>query len=939
MSKPSVKVKDKEYSVSQISVILKLNSGPLIYLRLSEKLDGTEAKISNEETFKQEFFADIFSEAEGSFAWGDTLKFFLVGYNSLEDRTFELVGLVVKKDLTEWFNQNNFKDKKEDYLIYQKGKGKNSWSFFNMVLENKFKQPNQDFINKTDLLFPDNGCIWRYKDSNNFHFLNRAIAFASRHLPQVQGWCGFDDSKPLRLIIFEEKKQDKTIPKLDNTWAASSYPFVPNRYSWNRWLDKSSTLTRELSIQEGQEMALIKKLTSHGLNDEDGKSYQAQNPTQLLFSPGTITIGKKNIFCHTVTYEFKLPAFGEESPSVTMKIEVDYPERQIGDNEIVSLRLPGKFKEWHQKKDGETEVKIAPDELKNWGIINEKDQSLKSGDDAVLSTHILSRTYSDKKYSGIYIKHEKGDEMIVDIHPCSIPLVLGSVQKYRKELEQADVTLSGEKLAISVSEHHQSLDKSEAIILDSSEIKLNHGKKIFGQAQQKVDFLSQNIELGSSRVNINSANTQIKSLVNISFPAPKVPTPNIPSSSGVGEVASNKVGETKKNSPDSGSNSSSLGSNNSSRTADALEQPAVNAFGMDESEPMNVDSPDEVDRLADQFSKMSLHDKVNTFGLDDNCYYCTAAALLNMTVDELITKSEIMQYATGTLEDITDLFKEVGVPVKYQTIDKDRLESEIEKLQNNDRFGFAYHRQDGSGHMVVLQKNQHSEASISDYQKDPVVNKSFQEFLTQENITTAYVFSPSTTGAPTNVAGGAFGTYLKTDSKSKAEEYEKKDGGHSLARHGPGISYDDLKKRLTTGIAPDGKISPTPASTRFNNYEDWLQTRQDAMNAIAEREKINLTKPPPHGKEGPFRITIDHRRAIDDGFVGDGGKKIKISDPSTGKKKNIKVFASQKKVDNLTRTTTSIQWNEKSKNWDVKQHFPDAQNWDQEKQIYTNKIA
>ena len=533
MSKPTVKVKDKQYALSQISVILKLNSCPLINLRLSEKLDGTETQISNEETFKQEFFADICSEAEGSFVWGDTLKFFLIGYNSPEARTFELVGLIVKKDLIDWFNQNNFKEKKEDYLIYQKGKGKNSWIFFNMVLEDKFKQPSQDFINKTDLLFPDNGCIWRYKESNNFHFLNRAVAFASRHLPQVQGWCGFDDSKPLRLIVFEEEKQDKTIPKLDNTWAASSYPFVPNRYSWNRWLDKSSTLTRELSIQNGQEMALIKKLTSHGLNDEDGKSYQAQKPTQLLFSLGTITIGEKNIFCHTITYEFKLPAFGEESPSVTMKIEVDYPERQIGDNEIVSLRLPGKFKEWHQKKDGETEIKIVSSDLKNWGIIDEGSQSLKSGNDAVLSTQILSRTYSNKKYSGIYIKHKKDDEMIVEIHPCSIPLVLGSVQKYRKELEEADVTLSGQKLAISVSGHHQSLEKSSAIVLDSSEIKLNHGKKIFAQAQKQVDFLSQNVEIGSSQIKIHSGKTNINSLVNISFPSPKFVTPNVSSSSGV----------------------------------------------------------------------------------------------------------------------------------------------------------------------------------------------------------------------------------------------------------------------------------------------------------------------------------------------------------------------------------------------------------------------
>jgi len=531
MNKPIVTVKKNIYSVSSVSVVLKLNSSPLIHLSLSEKLDGKENKLSNEETFKQEFIEHIYKEDEGSFQWqGTTLKFILVGYNSKKAKTFDLLGLVVKKDVIDWFNENNFKDKKQDYLIYQKSNGGNSWPWLNKVLGDKFAPPNPDFVDKIKFLFPDNACIWRYRDSNNFHFLNRAIAFASRHLPEVQGWCAFDADKPLRLILFEEKKQDQTIPKLDKTWNPS-HLFMPNRYSWNRWLDRSCTLSRELSINTGQEIALIKQLVSDGSNGEDvqkGQNFQGQNPTRLLFVPGTINIGDRNIFCHTVTYEFKLPTFGDkESPLVTMKLDLDYPERQIGDNEVVSLRLPGKFKAWQKEIDEETKVQIAPPDLNNWGIIDEKNQTLKSGNDAVLYTQILSPTYSDKKYSGIYIKHEKDDEMIVDIHPCGIPLVLGSVQKYRKELEKADISLCGEKLAISVSSHDQSLASAEAIILDNSEIKLNHGKKIFGQAQQKVDFLSQNIELGSSQIEINSGEARINSLVNVSFPSPKVPTPNV----------------------------------------------------------------------------------------------------------------------------------------------------------------------------------------------------------------------------------------------------------------------------------------------------------------------------------------------------------------------------------------------------------------------------
>jgi hypothetical protein len=683
MNKPIVTVKEKKYFVSSVSVVLKLNSEPLIHLRLAEKLDGTESKLSNEETFKQEFFQDICQEAEGSFAWGgQTIKFILVGYKSSEARTFELVGLVVKKDVIDWFNENNFKDKKQDYFIYQKSNGGNSWPWLNKVLGEKFEQPNPDFVEKIKFLFPDNVCIWRYRDSNNFHFLNRTIAFASRHLPEVQGWCAFDADKPLRLILFEEKKQDNSIPKLDSTWNPS-HLFLPNRYSWNRWLDRSCTLSRDLSINTGQEIALIKQLVSDGSNGEDeqkGKNFQAQNPTRLLFTPGTINIGDRNIFCHTVIYEFKLPAFEEkESPSVTMKIEMDYPERQIGDNEVVSLRLFGKFQKWDKEKDEETKVKIAPPDLNNWGIIDEKNQTLKSGDDAVLYTQILSPTYSDKKYSGIYIKHEKDDEMIVDIHPCGIPLVLGSVQKYRKELEAADITLCGEKLAISVSSHHQSLVSAEAIILDNSEIKLNHGKKIFGQAQQKVDFLSQNIELGSTQIEINSGQAKINSMVNVSTPSPKFPTPNVPTSPVVAGLASGG-GSDRSAGNGASNNSAGSGASNNSAGSGANSSSASNGA--------NTSSAGVAATVGGEHSSTNINQGDNSSKSSNGSYPSQNIQLSKLmndsTIQKFVKEDQKEKYARlihtlpQSVENLDDLEKFSNVANQiYNTFDFDKRNKEM----------------------------------------------------------------------------------------------------------------------------------------------------------------------------------------------------------------------------------------------------------------------
>ncbi len=178
----------------------------------------------------------------------------------------------------------------------------------------------------------------------------------------------------------------------------------------------------------------------------------------------------------------------------------------------------------------------------------------------------------------------------------------------------------------------------------------------------------------------------------------------------------------------------------------------------------------------------------------------------------------------------------------------------------------------------------------------------------------------------TSVADGA---------KSKAIEIDTRDGGHSVARHGADVTDEELKKRLETGIAPDGKFSPTPASTRFKSHEEWLKTRYDAVKGIEEENGVDLSKPPKPGEDTRYDINIDHGRAIDDGFIGDKSTKIKIKDPVSGKKGPV--YPDSKPVSGITRTQTSVEWNRESNAWEVKQHYPDARNWDQSTQGYRNK--
>ena len=83
-----------------------------------------------------------------------------------------------------------------------------------------------------------------------------------------------------------------------------------------------------------------------------------------------------------------------------------------------------------------------------------------------------------------------------------------------------------------------------------------------------------------------------------------------------------------------------------------------------------------------------------------------------------------------------------------------------------------------------------------------------------------------TRAAPDGRRSSRSGGPTEADFKEMAIELERRDGGHSIDRHGPEISSDALEARLKTGIAPDGVVSPAAASTRFARYEDWIVTRE-----------------------------------------------------------------------------------------------------------------
>jgi len=112
----------------------------------------------------------------------------------------------------------------------------------------------------------------------------------------------------------------------------------------------------------------------------------------------------------------------------------------------------------------------------------------------------------------------------------------------------------------------------------------------------------------------------------------------------------------------------------------------------------------------------------NSYGLARNCYYCSVAALSNMTVEQFFRVSEIMQQDTATSDEIRGLWAEGKVEnVAYVAFhDGDGFDRQvIQAMPRGSGLGLAYTRADSTGHMVVLAKDDHGSVRCVDYQQNP----------------------------------------------------------------------------------------------------------------------------------------------------------------------------------------------------------------------------
>lgn len=171
---------------------------------------------------------------------------------------------------------------------------------------------------------------------------------------------------------------------------------------------------------------------------------------------------------------------------------------------------------------------------------------------------------------------------------------------------------------------------------------------------------------------------------------------------------------------------------------------------------------------------------------------------------------------------------------------------------------------------------------------------------------------------------------------AEARRLEVQQGGHSLDRHGPQLTPAHHQRRVGTGVAADHVFSPTHTSTQFHSYNDWLASRQKALAYVELRYGVQMHRAPSAqlGQQSKYIVILEHTRAIDAGVVGVGpSHTVRVGH------KQGKGYAQTQSIDGVTRTKTVVAWSATQGQWQVVQHMPWAEGWNNATKTFDPTIA
>ena len=445
----TVAVGKKQYPAAGVQLRLEKGAGPVVCVRF-----GTDNPGWN--TLSRWGF----QLASGTVTVGSTaLDFLTIGPHegvspNGSARTLELIGLVLPKDLAEWFGEHAAPGGGPDTLVYQrKQTDEGVWPFLRRACGYRVKlPPDPDPLH----LVAPGGCLSRDASWKNLQFVDLVVRWVGSRQTGVFGWRAVAaDTDPIRLIT-----ANAPVVSLGSTWGRASGPLS------HPLAGRTQPCVLRSELESSAPGSFFRALASGHDPEAVVKVGKLRSAGAVIVAPGPVALQGRGSFARAVTYSIL-----DTSMPTRLTVEVELaPAFDSPPAELPPRELSGEFAAWADAAGGpRNRISLHPGEDR-WQVIDDPD----SGPDPSLPLLAQAlvpkvRRSGGEEHAGIYVAHRDGDPMTFVLHYGCVPMVLGSPQIMIEPYEAADITLYGSRVSVDVSLKPTAADKMNGLHLDGKQ--------------------------------------------------------------------------------------------------------------------------------------------------------------------------------------------------------------------------------------------------------------------------------------------------------------------------------------------------------------------------------------------------------------------------------------------------------------------------------------
>ena len=348
---PQLKLGDKTLEVGRMELTLSPRCGPVLRMRVNPDQEWSELHDK------------AIGVTEGEVEADGTLKLRFIGYEKHHDTrmkelgeppTIDAVGLVLEREIQDWFTEKADGADGLLWLIHQRAPDQDGFAFLNQTVEDRF-DPTFD-VSRIHAVFEPLSCIARHASWSNHRFLEHLTNFMGFRTESVWGWSVFNDKNtPLRLLHHEEPVA------LDNDWEVPTNQTIPHTLTGAKSFQVYSSFACEKPLKFFERVSSLGKQLYSGKLKND----VPERTAQLMLAPGMVTFKGSRFLCTEIRYLF-------DADHLTATLTLKEPVWDVPQPLYPSLLFEGEFLQWTHEKDGDGILDIRPTPEGRWSMLDAK---------------------------------------------------------------------------------------------------------------------------------------------------------------------------------------------------------------------------------------------------------------------------------------------------------------------------------------------------------------------------------------------------------------------------------------------------------------------------------------------------------------------------------------------------------------------------------------